>query len=254
MEEDGYYVNILSKNISFEIILFGCVEFLIKPIIILNYKTYSQTTGENALKISKIVHKIAKKTKVNIIIAPQFADIYRIKREIDIPIFSQHVDPINPGSHTGHILPESVIEAGAVGTLLNHSERQISDENLKNSVEITRKLGLKICICAPSPEISAKLANLQPDYIAFELPELIGTGISISKTEPDLVKSSVQKILTVNPNVIPLCGAGISSGEDVYAALKLGSRGVLVASAFAKASDPEKKLIDLVDGVLQSDK
>ena len=86
------------------------------------------------------------------------------------------------------------------------------------------------------------------------MPELIGTGISISKTEPELVKSSVQKISDANPNVIPLCGAGISSSEDVYAALKLGTKGVLLASAFAKASDPEKKLMELVEGILRFEK
>ncbi|MFX0133061.1 MAG: triose-phosphate isomerase [Candidatus Hodarchaeota archaeon] len=221
------------------------------PIIILNYKTYSQASGENALKLSKVVEKIAKKTNVNIVIAPQFADIYRLSREIKTPIFSQHIDPVTPGSHTAHILPENVKEAGAVGTLLNHSERQLTDDIVRQSIDIGKKLGLEICVCAPSPEVSAKLAKFQPDYVAFELPELIGTGISISTTEPELVKSSVQKILEANPNVIPLCGAGISSGEDVYAALKLGTKGVLLASAFAKASNPEKKLEELVEGVLR---
>ncbi len=221
------------------------------PIIILNYKTYSQASGENALKLSKIADKIMKKTKVNIVIAPQFADIYRIKRELKVPIFSQHIDAISPGSHTAHILPENVKEAGAVGTLLNHSERQLANDVVRESIEIGKKLGLEICVCAPSPEESAKLAKFKPDYVAFELPELIGSGISISKTEPKLVESSVQKILEANPDVIPLCGAGISSGEDVYAALKLGTKGVLVASAFTKASDPEKKLNELVDGVLR---
>lgn len=221
------------------------------PIIILNYKTYSQASGENALKLSKIADKIMKKTKVNIVIAPQFADIYRIKREFKVPIFSQHIDAISPGSHTAHILPENVKEAGAVGTLLNHSERQLANDVVRESIEIGKRLGLEICVCAPSPEESAKLAKFKPDYVAFELPELIGSGISISKTEPELVESSVQKILEANPDVIPLCGAGISSGEDVYAALKLGTKGVLVASAFAKASDPEKKLNELVEGVLR---
>ncbi|MHA1301698.1 MAG: triose-phosphate isomerase [Candidatus Helarchaeota archaeon] len=221
------------------------------PVIILNFKTYPQAIGENAVKISKIVKKIAKKTNVNIIVAPQFADIYRIKKEADVVIYSQHIDPITPGSHTGHILPESVKDAGVVGTLLNHSERQLPDEVIKNSIEIGNKLGLEICVCAPSPEKSAELAKFNPDFVAFELPELIGTGVSISTTEPDLVKTSVRKILDSNPNVIPLCGAGISSGEDVYAALKLGTKGVLLASAFVKAADPEKKLNELVDGVIK---
>ncbi|MHA1379837.1 MAG: triose-phosphate isomerase [Candidatus Helarchaeota archaeon] len=224
------------------------------PIILLNYKTYSQAIGENAVKISKIVDNIINKKKVNIIIAPQFADIYRIGKETRVPIYSQHIDPITPGSHTGHILPESVKDAGAVGTLLNHSERQISEEIIKKSIDFAKKIGLKTCVCAPSPEKSAILAKFNPDYIAFELPELIGSGVSISTTEPKLVKSSVKMILDANPNVIPLCGAGISTGEDVYSALKLGTKGVLLASAFVKATDPKEKLKELVDGVLRFQK
>ncbi len=230
------------------------VQVLKTPIILLNYKTYSQATGDEAVKLSKIVEKIANKTKINIIIAPQFVDIYRIKKEAKVPIFSQHIDAISFGSNTGHVLPESVKAAGAIGTLLNHSERQIPDEVIKKSIEIARKNELLTCICAPTPDKSAELSKYKPEFVAFELPELIGSGISISTTEPEKVKSSVKKILDANPNVVPLCGAGISTGEDVHAALKLGTRGVLLASAFTKAKDPEEKLKELVDGVLRFEK
>ena len=43
------------------------------PIIILNFKTYPQAIGEGAINLSKIVEKVAKETKVNIIISPQFS-------------------------------------------------------------------------------------------------------------------------------------------------------------------------------------
>jgi triosephosphate isomerase len=46
-----------------------------------------------------------------------------------------------------------------------------------------------------------------------------------------------------------LCGAGISTGEDVYAALKLGSEGVLVASGVVKAPKPEDVLFDFCKAV-----
>ena len=38
--------------------------------------------------------------------------------------------------------------------------------------------------------------------------------------------------------IIPLCGAGIVSGEDVKKAIELGTRGVLVASSIVKSKDP----------------
>jgi len=159
------------------------------------------------------------------------------------------VDPITPGSHTGQILVESVKEAGAIGTLLNHAERKLPFETLEKTVDVVKKLDLQICICAENLEIEAKTAELNPEYVAFELPELIGTGHSISTTEPELVKASVKKIHEVNSDVTPLCGAGISDGKDAYAALQLGTEGVLLASAIAKATDPEFVLIDLINGI-----
>jgi triosephosphate isomerase len=43
-----------------------------------------------------------------------------------------------------------------------------------------------------------------------------------------------------------LCGAGISKGEDLKAAMELGSVGVLLASGIVKAEDPKAALEDLV--------
>ncbi|MHA1264749.1 MAG: triose-phosphate isomerase [Candidatus Helarchaeota archaeon] len=219
------------------------------PVILLNYKTYYEATGWRAINLSESADRLAKEYGVNIIVAPQFVDIAPIADQFDIPVYAQHVDPITPGSHTGHILPESIKEAGAVGTLLNHAERKLPFEILEETIQLVRKLDLKTCICAENIEVAGKTADLNPTYVAFELPELIGTGQSISTTEPELVKSSVKQIIDANSEVIPLCGAGISDGKDVYAALKLGTHGVLLASAVTKAKDPEFVLIDLINGI-----
>jgi triosephosphate isomerase len=84
--------------------------------------------------------------------------------------------------------------------------------------------------------------------VAVEPPELIGSGKSVSKTKPEVVTSTVELIRKVNDKVIILCGAGITTGDDVRAAIKLGTEGVLLASAFTKAADPAKVLRDLANG------
>lgn len=219
------------------------------PVILLNYKTYSQATGKNAVKLTEIVEKLSKKHGVSIVIAPQFVDIAELSKKFKVLVFSQHIDPIEPGKNTGHILPESIKAAGGIGTLINHSERQVPLDILEKTIEKAKKLQLITCVCAENLEMSGKTAKLGPDYVAFELPELIGSGKSISTTEPELVKAVVKHIRDANANVIPLCGAGISTGEDVYAALKLGTEGVLVASAFTKAEDPRAVLEDFLMAV-----
>jgi pyridoxal biosynthesis lyase PdxS len=78
--------------------------------------------------------------------------------------------------------------------------------------------------------------------IAIEPPELIGTGIPVSKAKPGVVRDSVRCVKSINAKVRVLCGAGVTSGEDVQAALKLGSEGILVASGIVKAKDPRQVL------------
>jgi triosephosphate isomerase len=222
------------------------------PIIIVNYKTYSEATGEKAVKLSKIAEKVSMKSGVNIGVAPQFMDIAPITDAVSIPVFAQHIDPVAPGGHTGHILLESVMEAGAVGTLINHSERRLKLFDIEAIVTRTRKSGLVSVVCTNNAGVSAAAAALKPDMIAVEPPELIGTGIPVSKAKPEVVSGTVKLVKNINPDVIILCGAGITTGEDVAAALKLGTKGVLVASGIVKAKDQRKVLLEFSEAITES--
>ncbi|AHF81195.1 triose-phosphate isomerase [Thermococcus paralvinellae] len=217
-----------------------------EPIIAINFKTYAQATGEGALRIAKAAEKVYKETGITIVVAPQLADLYRIAQEVEIPVFAQHIDPIKPGSHTGHVLPEAVKEAGAVGTLLNHSENRMLLADLEAAIRRAEEVGLMTMVCSNNPKVSAAVAALDPDYVAVEPPELIGTGIPVSKAKPEVITDTVELVKKVNPNVKVLCGAGISTGEDVKKALELGTVGVLLASGVTKAKDPEKAIWNLV--------
>ena len=215
------------------------------PLILINFKCYSESIGEKAVKLAKICEKISQEKEISIIVSPQHADIFRISQSVKIPIFAQAIDPITPGKHTGHILPEDVKEAGASGSLINHSEHPVSLEEIEACIKRLRELELKSCVCVPDLNMTEKVVEMKPDFIAFEVPELVGTGKAISKFQPDSVKKFVEIVSKVE-GTIPLCGAGISTGEDVKAALDLGTKGVLIASAFVKSEDPEKKLRELV--------
>ena len=208
------------------------------PVMIVNFKTYLEATGKNAVELAKKAEKVNRETGIYIGVAPQFADLKAVAEAVQIPVFAQHVDPIKPGGYTGHVLAESVEEAGAIGTLINHSEMQLKLSDIDEIVKITRQKGLVSVVCANNPAISAAVASLKPDMVAIEPPELIGTGIPVSKAQPEVVSGTVQLVREVNEKVIILCGAGISHGEDVAAALKLGTQGVLVASGIVKAKDP----------------
>jgi triosephosphate isomerase len=215
--------------------------------IIVNFKTYLEATGKRAVELARKAEKVTRETGISTGVAPQFADLAAVAEAVEIPVFAQHLDPIKPGGFTGHVLAESVMEAGAVGTLVNHSERQLKLADIDEILKITKEKKLISCVCANNPSISKAVAALQPDIMAVEPPELIGTGIPVSKAKPEVVSDTVRLVREVNRKVTILCGAGISHGEDVKAASKLGTDGVLVASGIVKAKDPYAVIREFAD-------
>ena len=222
------------------------------PIIIVNYKTYSEATGKKAVKLSKLAEEVSVESGVNVAVAPQLADLASVCNAVSIPVFAQHIDPIYPGSSTGHVLLESVKEAGAIGTLINHSERRLKLCDIEVIITRTREAGMVSVVCTNNAAVSEAAAALKPDIVSLEPPELIGTGIPVSQSRPEVVTQTVALVKHVNPCVVTLCGAGITKGEDVAAALKLGTKGVLVASGIVKAKDPRKVIMEFAEAVNQS--
>lgn len=219
------------------------------PLIIVNFKTYLEATEKKALELAKIAEKVSLETGVCVGVSPQFADISLIAGSASLPVFAQHIDPILPGKCTGHVLPESVKAAGATGTLINHSERPSNLSDIDLTIRRAREVDLVSLVCANNPDVCAAAAALKPDMIAVEPPELIATGIAVSRAKPEVITKTVELVKRINPEMFILCGAGIKDGEDVSAALRLGTGGVLVASGVVKSKDPYKSLLDLAGGV-----
>lgn len=217
------------------------------PVILVNFKAYESAVGENALNLAKIHEKVAQETGVSIGVCVQHMDLYRIAKEVSIPVFAQHIDPINFGSGTGLVLPELAKEAGAFGTLINHAEHQVPDEVLEKAIARAKEVGLYTVVCANTPEKAAEILKFNPDLIAVEPPELIGGDVSVT-TQPEIIEKSVELI---GEDKL-LVGAGVKTGEDVANALKLKSKGVLLASGITKADDPQQVLVDLASAMVNN--
>ncbi len=219
------------------------------PFILVNLKTYEESLGAKAVALASIAKEVSEETGVCIAIAPQTVDLIPVIKAVKIPVFAQHIDPVGYGRFTGHILPEAIAKSGCIGTLINHSERRLPLETIEATVKRAKEASLFQVVCVDSVETGRSVAPFSPDVIAIEPPELIGSGIPVSKAKPEVVSESVDQCRNVNPDVNVLCGAGITSGEDVAAALRLGSSGVLVASGVVKAADPRAKLLDLAQAM-----
>lgn len=217
-----------------------------RPLIVLNFKTYSQSLGDKAVHMAEYCEDVSNETGAEIIICPQIPDIYRVSCAVKIPVYAQHIDSAGDGSYTGHVTAECVRSAGAKGTLVNHSEKRILLSEIDSVIQSAKRSGLSTIVCTNNIAVTSAAAALSPDFVAVEPPELIGSGIPVSRANPEIVSGSVEAVKRIDPDVRVLCGAGISTGDDVAAAIELGTEGVLLASGVIKAKDPKSALFDLV--------
>ena len=216
------------------------------PIVILNYKTYLESSGLKALDLAHDLESAANESGITMVAAPQAADIYRISEEASLPIFAQHIDPISPGGHTGANLIDTLVEAGISGSLINHSEKRMKLADIDEVIRLCRQYEIESCVCTNNIDTSKAIAAIGPDAVAVEPPELIGTGIPVSQAQPEVVEDTVKEVRAINKNIKVLCGAGITTGDDMKAAMDLGADGVLLASGIIKAESPKEALLDLV--------
>ena len=216
------------------------------PIVILNYKTYLESSGLNALNLAHDLESAASESGITMVASPQAADIYRVSEETSLPIFAQHIDPITAGGHTGSNLIDTLVEAGISGSLINHSEKRMKLADIDEVIKMCGEHDIESCVCTNNIETSKAVAALSPTAVAVEPPELIGTGIPVSQAQPEVVEDTVREVKAINKNIKVLCGAGITTGDDMKAAMDLGADGVLLASGIIKAESPKEALLDLV--------
>lgn len=224
-------------------------------VLAINFKSYKTSYGSRALSIAKEADSVAREYSglVRVVLLPPATEIVRIASAVSFSsVFAQHVDPVDEGAYTGHVTAEMIKEAGAAGIMINHSEKRLRIDEISFILGKARKLGLETLVCADTPEVAAAISVLSPHMLAIEPPELIGTGIPVSKAKPEVVTGTVNKVRELNKEVLILTGAGITTGDDVKAAIRLGTQGVLVASAVMKAQEPSKIIKEMTESLIKA--
>lgn len=216
--------------------------------IFVNFKTYEKGTGVAAIELVQILEAVAHETQIKIIPVVQATDVKEMIQISRLEIWVQHVDPMEYGAHTGYILPEAVIEDGAVGTFLNHSEHKFeSFALLEKAHSRAKEVGLKTLVFAADTIELQEIVKLLPTFASYEPPELVGSKTtSVAKAKPEVISQAVEITRTIG---LPLIvGAGIKSSEDVRKSIELGAVGVAVASDIVAAKDPKRQLMHLIEG------
>lgn len=214
--------------------------------IVINFKTYPEATGDNALKLAKVCEDVAKTTGIKIVIGLQAADIFRIKSQVDITVFSQHADPVEPGRFTGWTTLLALKQAGATGIFLNHSEHPFSNIiDLEKAIKAAKQEGLETLVFSKDLKTSKTIDKFNPTYIALEEPSMVSGDIAMAQVDVfrDLIKQFSKSIKS-----FPLIGAGVKTKADVIESLRLGVKGIALASGFIKAGNPKQALLDLASG------
>ncbi len=216
---------------------------------VINCKNYEEIAGDKIIKFVKTAEKISKKYKVKIAISPP-QHLIGLVSNSSIPILAQHVDDSKVGSTTGFVIPELLKKSKVKGSLINHSEHRIASKEIEKLILKLKELKMISILCVKDVAEVKKYVRLNPDYIAIEPPELIGSGKAVSKEKPELIAKAASIVNNSKNKTKLLCGAGIVSGEDVSKAAELGSEGILVASGIIKAKNWDKVISEFAKALV----
>lgn len=216
-----------------------------------NYRPASPTGG---LQTTNFFHLIVPPTEI----AP-------IWENYNFPLWGQHCDPIENPRATGWISATMLKEAGAIGAMLNHSEHPLPIGVVAKTIDVCRENGLKTLVCCRSVAEGRAIATLNPDFLAYEPPELIASradSVTSKKKEIEELVSFLKSRASLTPpasfdatssSTSPissfsypflLIGAGIRTHADILESEKLGASGVLLSSAVMEGGKEEiKKLL-----------
>jgi triosephosphate isomerase (TIM) len=195
--------------------------------------------GAEAVRLAVEADGLAAELGVSVVYDPQAVDIPAVAAATSrILVFAQHMDPVSPGRGVGAILAEALRAAGAVGTLLNHSEKRLTGRDLARTIERARSAGLLTLVFADSPAEAAAVARLAPDIVLAEPPDLIASGISVGNVMAGFVADSVGAVKDVDPEILVMSGAGVNGPADVERMMRLGLDGTGSSSGILKAADP----------------
>jgi len=223
------------------------------PLLVINFKTYRSSFGSAALEIAKAAERVSKDLGIAIILAPPLIETSYIARSVSVDIYAQHGDPVYYGAHTGHTPLEALRDIGVKGVLVNHSEDPTDLRTIIRISEIAREVGLSTIVCSDSRGIAEAIAMYaKPNIIALEPPELIGTGVAVSRAKPEIIVDGVKAVKRVSSEIIVLAGAGISTKEDASRAIELGAEGVLVSSAIMLSREPGRSIAEFAEALVKA--
>ena len=94
-------------------------------LIVVNFKTYQEAHCVAAEELAVIMQDLETNARmVAVVSAFDLSSV--VSAAPNLEVWTQHLDPINFGSNTGWLHPDTAACRGAKGTLINHAEHKVS--------------------------------------------------------------------------------------------------------------------------------
>lgn len=218
------------------------------PFLIVNPKSYLY--GKKSLELALAADQVAADTGLTIYFTCPFADIRMIKENTkQVIVCAQSLDPLTPGRGMGHVLPESLYEAGARAVFLNHAENTKTVAELYACIKRAKELGMTTVVCADSTVEAKAVACMGADIVLAEPTDLIGTGVV---AEDSYTVETVAALHAVNPDVLVMIASGVSTAEDCYNVIRLGADGTGATSGILNAPSPAQRVREMAEAIVKA--
>ncbi len=220
------------------------------PFLIVNPKSYLY--GNESLKLAKAADQAAKDTGLTIIFTCPYADVRMIRENTEnIIVCVQSMDPLVPGRGMGHVLPESLKEAGADAVFLNHAENPKTLSDLHACIRRAAELNMTSIVCADTITEAKAVACMNPDVVLAEPTDLIGTG---QVADDAYTIEAINQVRKVNPDVLVVVASGVSTAEDCYNMVRLGADGTGGTSGILNAPSPAVRIKEMAEAIVRAKK
>lgn len=215
------------------------------PFLIVNPKAYLGSA--DTLRLAQLADELAGEFDVDTIFTAQHVDLRMVAEATShLTVTAQHMDPLEKGRGMGHILPDSLVEAGAKAVVLNHAEHPLSLAILDTTMKRAREVGLMTIVCADSDQQCRAVAQLEPDIMICEPSANIGTG---AMDPGDYCLRTTRLVKSINPRILIIQAAGVSRGKDITRVLEFGADGSGGTSGIIKHPDWHEILSEMYNAV-----
>lgn len=217
------------------------------PFFIVNPKSYLY--GAEVVKLAQIADRLAQQYHIDCLFTGQLIDLPALKQATQhLIITAQTMDPLEPGRGMGQVLPEGLQSQGVGAVVLNHAEKPLTIAALDWTIKRARTLNLMSIVCADTPEQCRAVAQLHPTMMICEPTSVIGTG---TISNDDYIQQTNQAVREVDPQILIMQAAGVSTGADVTHVLQLGADGTGGTSGIIQAPDWKAKLTEMMSALVQ---